>query len=74
MAKFIVIFGRWASTLAYVLATCSQLKYTDLNLDTRTPNLTEAKTGKQTNIRLNAPAIAIISRRKQEQLTDILLF
>ena len=34
------------------------LTYADLNLDERSLKITEAKTGKQKTIRLNAPAIA----------------
>ncbi len=51
-----------------------QLTYADLNLPERTLTLTEAKTGKQKSIRLNAPAIAIISRRRLEHPGDRWLF
>jgi len=50
------------------------LKYADLNLDNRSLTLTEAKTGKQKSIRLNASAIVVIARRKLEHPTDIWLF
>lgn len=50
------------------------LKYADLNLDERSLKLTEAKTGKSKTIRLNASAIAVIERRKQEHPTDTWLF
>jgi integrase len=50
------------------------LKYTDLNLEQRSVQLTEAKTGKQKSIRLNATAIAIITRRQQENISDTWLF
>ncbi len=50
------------------------LTYNDLNLEERSLTLTEAKTGKQKSIRLNAPAIAVITRRKQEHATDTWLF
>lgn len=50
------------------------LKYADLNLEERTLKLTEAKTGKQKSIRLNAPAITVIARRQQEHPADIWLF
>jgi integrase len=50
------------------------LKYADLNLEERLLKVTEAKTGKQKNIRLNAPAIAVIVRRKQDHAGDTWLF
>lgn len=50
------------------------LQYADLNLTERSLTLTEAKTGKQKSIRLNAPAIAVIARRKLEHPTDTWLF
>ena len=50
------------------------LKYADLNLDERSLKLTEAKTGKLKNIRLNSAAILIIVRRQQENPADTWLF
>jgi integrase len=50
------------------------LKYSDLNLEERSLQLVEAKTGKQKLIRLNATAIAVIARRQQEHPTHIWLF
>lgn len=50
------------------------LKYADLNLNERTLTLTEAKTGKTKNIRLNNSAVMVITRRHQEQSSDIWLF
>ena len=50
------------------------LKYADLNLDERSLKLTEAKTGKLKNIRLNSAAILVIIRRQQENPTDTWLF
>ena len=50
------------------------LKYTDLNLEERLLKLTEAKTGKLKNIRLNSAAILAIVRRQQENPTDTWLF
>ena len=50
------------------------LKYADLNLADRSLKLIEAKTGKQKTVRLNATAITVIARRKQEHSTDIWLF
>ena len=47
------------------------LKYADLNLDERSLKLTEAKTGKFKNIRLNSAAILVIVRRQQENPADI---
>lgn len=50
------------------------LKYADLNLEERLLKVTEAKTGKQKSIRLNASAIAVIIRRKQDHAADTWLF
>ncbi len=50
------------------------LKYADLNLDERSLKLTEAKTGKLKNIRLNSTAILVIARRQQENPADTWLF
>ena len=50
------------------------LKYTDLNLEERSLKLTEAKTGKLKNIRLNSAAILVIVRRQQENPADTWLF
>ena len=47
------------------------LKYTDLNLAERSLQLIEAKTGKLKVIRLNASAMAVIVRRRQEHPTQI---
>ncbi|MDP2098398.1 MAG: tyrosine-type recombinase/integrase [Coriobacteriia bacterium] len=51
-----------------------RLKYADLNIPERTLSLTEAKTSKPKTIRLNAAAIAVITRRRQEYPTDTWLF
>jgi len=51
-----------------------RLKYADLNIPERTLSLTEAKTSKLKVIRLNAAAIAVITRRQQEHPTDTWLF
>jgi integrase len=50
------------------------LKYADLNLPERSLKLVEAKTGKQKLIRLNASAIAIIEKRRQQYPSDTWLF
>lgn len=44
-----------------------KLKYADLNLNDRSLLLTEQKTGKQKQIRLNSAAIAVIQRRRKER-------
>ena len=51
-----------------------KLQYSDLNLEDRSLKLIEAKTGKQKVIRLNGAAIAVISRRQQENPSDAWLF
>jgi integrase len=50
------------------------LKFSDMDLKERTLKLTESKTGKQKNIRLNSAAIAIIDKRRKEYPDDIWLF
>ena len=50
------------------------LQYEQLNLEERRLTLTETKTGKAKTIRLNAPAIDIITRRRREQPNDVYLF
>jgi len=50
------------------------LEYAQLNLEDRSLQLTEQKTGKQKLIRLNSAAIAVIERRRQEQPSDRWLF
>ena len=50
------------------------LKYANLNLDERSLKLTETKTGKLKNIRLNSAAIRVIARRQQENPADTWLF
>jgi integrase len=51
-----------------------KLKYADLNLEERSLKLIEAKTGKQKLIRLNASAISVIARRKQDNPDHVWLF
>jgi len=51
-----------------------KLKYADLNLEERSLKLIEAKTGKQKLIRLNAAAITVIEKRRQEHPCDTWLF
>jgi integrase len=51
-----------------------RLKYSDLNLEERSLQLVEAKTGKQKLIRLNASAISIIEKRRQQYPSDTWLF
>ncbi len=51
-----------------------RLKYEDLNLTERSIRLIEAKTGKAKHIRLNAAALAVITRRRQEHPDDTGLF
>ena len=51
-----------------------QLKYEDLNVTDRSVKLTEAKTGKAKQIRLNNAALAVITRRRQEHPSDTWLF
>ena len=46
------------------------LRYADLNLEERSLTLTEAKTGKPKIIHLNAAAVAVINRRRQEYHSD----
>ena len=50
------------------------LQYQHLNLAARTLTLTEAKTGKAKHIRLNASALAVITRRRLEHPGDRWLF
>jgi len=50
------------------------IKFDDLDLDNRSLTLTETKTGKRKDIRLNAPALAVIQRRRKEQPGDAYLF
>jgi integrase len=50
------------------------LKYANLNLEERSLKLTETKTGKLKNIRLNSAAIGVIARRQQENPADTWLF
>ena len=51
-----------------------KLKYSDFNLDDRILKLTESKTVKKKEIRLNQTVIDIIVRRKREQPSDVWLF
>lgn len=51
-----------------------KLKYSDCDLNARLVKLTEDKTGKSKEVRLNDAAIAVITRRKQEHPKDIWLF
>jgi len=51
-----------------------RLQYEHLNLPERTLTLTEAKTGKAKHIRLNASALAVITRRRQAHPGDRWLF
>ena len=50
------------------------LQYSQLNIQDRSLQLTEQKTGKQKLIRLNSAAIAVIERRRQEHPSDCWLF
>jgi len=50
------------------------LQYSQLNIQDRSLQLTESKTGKQKMIRLNSAAIAVIERRRQEHPSDCWLF
>ena len=50
------------------------IRFDDLDLANRTLTLTESKTGKRKDIRLNAPAIAVIQRRRKEHPGDVFLF
>ncbi|QPK62904.1 tyrosine-type recombinase/integrase [Methylomonas sp. LL1] len=50
------------------------LEYSQLNLQDRSLQLTEQKTGKLKLIRLNSAAIAVIERRRVEQSSDRWLF
>lgn len=50
------------------------VKYADLDTQNRLYTLTEGKTGKKRQIRLNAKVLAIIERRKKEYPDDIYLF
>ena len=51
-----------------------KLKYSDFNLDDRILKLTESKTVKKKEIRLNQTVIDIIVRRKREQPNHVWLF
>ncbi len=51
-----------------------QIKYTDLDLTERAFKLTETKTGKTKQIRLNSSALAVIMRRRQTYPNDLWLF
>ena len=51
-----------------------RLQYQHLDLPGRTLTLTEAKTGKAKHIRLNASALAVITRRRQAHPSDRWLF
>ncbi len=51
-----------------------KLKYSDFNLDDRILKLTESKTVKKKEIRLNQTVIEIIVRRKREQPNHVWLF
>jgi len=66
--------GKWGVNLSLRIGDLLTLKYTDLNLEERTLKLTEAKTGKLKNIRLNSAAILVIVRRQQENPADSCLF
>ena len=50
------------------------LEYGDFNMDDRSLRLREKKTGKLKDIRLNAPAITVIEKRKKENPSDSWLF
>jgi integrase len=63
--------GRWGSICPCLrIGDLLTLKYENINLEVRTLTLTEAKTGKHKPIRLNAPALAVIARRRQEHPSD----
>lgn len=48
-----------------------KLKFSDLNIADRSLQLTEQRTGKQKQIRLNSAAIAVIERRRKEHPNDM---
>lgn len=50
------------------------IRFDDLDLANRSLTLREQKTGKSKDIRLNAPAMAVIQRRRKEQPGDVFLF
>jgi integrase len=50
------------------------IRFSDLDLDKRLLTLTESKTGKRKDIRLNASALDVIQRRRKDHPGDVFLF
>lgn len=65
---------RFGVNVALRIGDLLAIKFADLDLDNRTLTLTESKTGKRKDVRLNAPAIAVIQRRRKEHPGDAYLF
>ncbi len=60
--------------VAFRISDLLSVRYSQINLDRRELEITEAKTGKQRIVRLNSTAIEIIQRRQSLYPDDIYLF